>query len=66
MLIPGFLLISGLKDSFLLERLPVNEISLPFLADTAQTIIRAVLTVAAILGGVMFPALLLDGRKPRI
>ena len=66
MLIPGFLLISGLKDSFLLERLPVNEISLSFLADTAQTIIRAVFTVAAILGGVMFPALLLDGRKPRI
>ena len=66
MLIPGFLLISGLKDCFLLERLPIDAISLKFMAETAQTLTRAFLTVAAILGGVMFPALLLDGRKPRI
>ncbi|MFA6075402.1 MAG: threonine/serine exporter family protein [Negativicutes bacterium] len=66
MLIPGFLLIAGLKDCFLLARLPVEAITLEFIAHTAQTLVRAFLIVAAILGGVMFPALLLDGRKPRI
>ena len=66
MLLPGFLLIAGLKDCFLLARLPVEAITLEFMAHTAQTLVRAFLIVAAILGGVMFPALLLDGRKPRI
>lgn len=66
MLIPGFLLISGLKNCFVLAKLPVEQIQLLFMADTAQTLIRALLIVAAILGGVMFPALLLDGRKPRV
>jgi len=46
--------------------LPVEAVTLEFIANTVQTLVRAFLIVAAILGGVMFPALLLDGRKPRI
>ncbi len=63
---PGFLMVSGLSDCFALSRMSAGEIPHELLASTVHTILRAGFIVFAMITGVVFPVLVLDGRSPRV
>jgi len=63
---PGFLMVSGLDDCFALSRMAVGEIPYELLAATVHAVLRAAFIVFAMITGVVFPVLVLDGRAPRV
>ena len=63
---PGFLMVSGLNDCFALSRMAAGEIPHELLAATVHSILRAGFIVFAMITGVVFPVLVLDGRTPRV
>ena len=63
---PGYLMVSGLNDCFALSKIAVQQIPNLLLVSTAHTLVRAGLIVFAMIAGVVFPILILEGRKPRV
>ena len=63
---PGYLIVSGLNDCFALSKMAVKDIPYELLLSAAHTLMRAALIVFAMISGVVFPILILEGRSARI
>ena len=63
---PGYLIVSGLNDCFALCKMTVKDIPYELLLSTAHTLMRAGLIVFAMIAGVVFPILILEGRSIRV
>jgi len=65
-MIPGYFFIHGISGLYVLSKLQTAEITFPFFASVTQDMLHAVFIVLALLVGIIFPVLVMDGRKPKI
>ncbi|MEI6315723.1 MAG: threonine/serine exporter family protein [Syntrophus sp. (in: bacteria)] len=65
-MIPGYFFIHGISGLYVLSKLQAAEITFPFYASVTQDILHAVFIVLALLVGIIFPVLVMDGRNPKI